>query len=82
VFQQNLRPNPEELRRQLEALDCTITLETTLKTYPNSIHWHIKHKKQPKGILEATWLPCGEAWLSYHTNRHQPWIDDVLIQFT
>lgn len=68
-----------ELRERLTFLSCDIVSEASLKTLPGSVHWHIR-RPNSSGTLEATWLASGEAWLSYHANRHAPWIDEVIAE--
>jgi hypothetical protein len=82
MYKQDLKLSQEELRFDLTVLGCTITSETSLGTRPGSVHWHIKSEHEPRGTLEATWLESGEAWLSYHDNRYQPWMDHVLKQLS
>ena len=82
MHRQTLKLDPEELRIKLESLNCIIATETSLRTRPESIHWHIKHRTMPKGTLEATWTNDGKAWHSYHANRFHPWIDDIINQVT
>ncbi len=81
MVRQALTLTQDELRQRLASLSCYVDSETTLKTLPGSIHWHIK-RLDASGTLEATWLPGGEAWLSYHSNRHAPWIDETIEALT
>ena len=71
-----------EFESALDRLNCRVALRTSLRTYPGSIHWHIKKNGEKSGMLEMTLLLNGEAWLATHTNRFQPWIDDVVKQLT
>ena len=82
MHRQTLKLDPEELRIKLESLNCIIATETSLRTRPESIHWHIKHRTILKGTLEATWMKDGQSWLSYHANRYQPWIDEIIEKVT
>jgi hypothetical protein len=63
-------------------LDCFISVQTSLKSFPNCIHLHIKKQNEKSGTLELTQLASGEAWLTVHKNRRAPWIDDVVRQIT
>lgn len=78
MHQQALKYTPDELRARLAAIGCEVTKETTLLSFPKSIHWHIKKLDERRGTLEATWLTDGQAWLCYHDDRHQPWIAGAL----
>ena len=78
MYQQPLKCSPGELRVKLEALGCVVSEEYSLASSPGSIHWHIKKVDERRGTLEATWLKDGDAWLCYHSNRHQQWVSDVL----
>lgn len=49
----------------------------TLKSLPPNVHWHIR-KAGSKGVLEATWIRTGEAWLSVHANRQSDWIHQMV----
>ena len=82
MHRQTLHLRPEELRIKLESLLCFVSMETSLKTRPGSIHWHIKHSGEASGTLEATWLASGEAWLSVHKNRQAEWIGDIIRKIT
>ncbi len=66
------------LRKLVARFGLRITLDSSLKTYPGSRHWHLK-KGNERGTLEVTYLP-GEkrAWLSIHENRNAPWIADIV----
>jgi len=50
---------------------------TTLKSLPPNVHWHIR-RPGSKGVLEATWIRNGEAWLSVHSNRQAEWIHQMV----
>ena len=57
-----------------------VSLQTTLKQHPDSVHWHFKNGRMA-GVLEVTWWPRGEEnerarlWLSVHGNRMADWIE-------
>ncbi|MBI1333851.1 MAG: hypothetical protein JST12_12705 [Armatimonadetes bacterium] len=76
--QQFLKYTPDELRVILEEIGCEVVEEYALSACPESIHWHIKKKGERRGKFEATWMPYGEAWICYHTNRPQEWVYEVL----
>jgi hypothetical protein len=72
----------DDFEEEITKLNCHISLRTSLRSYPGCLHWHIKHNIEKSGTLEFTILPTGECWLNVHRNRHKPWIDDILTQFT
>ena len=52
-----------------------VTMRGTLKSFPGSIHWHLKQGKEP-GTLEITYWPAERrAWLSIQDGRRGTWID-------
>lgn len=58
----------------------TIKSKGTLKSIPNSIHWHITNTGS-KGTLEATFDTMRKRlWLSYHDNRFGDWIADAIVK--
>ena len=62
----------------IDQAGLTIALKTTLKQYPNCIHWHLKSGKQ-KGTLEiTTWSAKRQVWFSVHENRNNDWIETKL----
>jgi hypothetical protein len=62
------------------AANLTITLKSTLATYPGCTHWHLKQGQQP-GTLEATYWPQeNRFWFKVARNRSAPWIDTALPQ--
>ncbi|HYL43935.1 MAG TPA: hypothetical protein VEU97_11155 [Ktedonobacteraceae bacterium] len=55
-----------------------VHLQTTLRSYPGSQHWHLR-KQGESGTLEITCWPKGKrAWIGVHTNRQGGWITEVL----
>lgn len=67
----------EEAGRLLERLcaeeGLVRTMETSLKVYPGSRHWHYRRGSE-RGTLEVTvWPGGGKAWISAHANRAGRW---------
>ena len=57
-----------------------IRMRGTLRTYPNSEHWHI-YKSGERGTLEVTMWPEGKrAWFSVQSGRRAVWIVDIVPQ--
>jgi hypothetical protein len=45
-----------------------------LRSYPGSIHWHLK-RPGARGTLELTYWPrTGRLWFAIHANRRADWI--------
>lgn len=54
---------------------------TTLKTLPNSLHWHLKQPNTP-GTLELTFTPNPPTLVATtHENRRAPWIPPIVPRF-
>ncbi|MEP6756710.1 MAG: hypothetical protein ABJA67_14485 [Chthonomonadales bacterium] len=52
-----------------ENLELQISMRAELKTFPGSMHWHLKKPRQT-GKLEVTlWPRENRLWISYHDNR-------------
>ena len=63
-----------------ETLGLRISVTTTLRTYPGSLHWHLK-RPGLAGVLEITVLPAkAEGWISIHANRQGEWIEPLIPQ--
>jgi hypothetical protein len=59
----------------LEEFKFEITLNGTLARGNGSIHLHLRPHSEKKGVLEYTLDPTiREAWLSWQSNRFQPWV--------
>lgn len=66
-------------REMLEANGFEITLDGRLATLPDSIHLHLRPRSERTGTLEYTMdVRNRRSWLSYHENRHRPWIDEAV----
>ena len=51
------------------AMGLEIAVETSLKSLPGSLHWHLRRKGRT-GTVEVTWLPSEQRmWVAYHANR-------------
>lgn len=71
----------EVLKEKLAYLNCEVTLETTLRSLPDSFHWHIKKASEKRGVLEFTFDPrTGQRWLSVQSGREADWIDEVIAE--
>jgi len=56
-----------------------VTMKSTLRSYPGSIHWHFKRPGETRGSLEITlWRERRRAWFSVHDGRGAAWIDDAV----
>jgi len=61
-----------------DELGLTISMETSLASYPGSVHWHIKNGKK-KGTLElTTWPGRRPLWAKVQTGRRADWIEQSL----
>ena len=46
----------------------------TLRTFPGSIHWHLR-RADTTGVLELTFWPSQQRlWFAVHANRRAAWI--------
>jgi hypothetical protein len=46
----------------------------TLRTFPGSIHWHLR-RPSAKGVLELTYWPGRRRlWFAVHSNRQAEWV--------
>lgn len=63
-----------EFKRAIKNESLFLKSESTLKTIPGCIHWHIT-KPNHNGTLEATFDKNRlSLFLSYHNNRYAEWI--------
>jgi hypothetical protein len=52
----------------------------TLRTFPGSIHWHIR-RPGIRGVLELTYWPeQRRMWFAVHSNRQAEWIAPAIEQ--
>ena len=59
----------------------SITMKSSLKKFPGSIHWHLK-KGRERGTLEVTLLPAGRRlWVSMRENRSAAWVMKMAREF-
>ena len=69
----------ERFRARAEALGLKTTLDGRLATIPGSIHLHLRPLAERPGTLEYTMdVVQRRSWLSWHENRHRPWIEGVV----
>lgn len=68
-------------RAALRRLEVEILLETTLRSVPGGVHLHLRPRTERKGVLEYTLdRDAGQAWLSWHANRYQSWIERLVSE--
>jgi len=60
-----------------------VTLRTSLRKFPGSVHWHVKHGRE-SGTLEITFWPLERrAWFTIQSGRRADWIEqqqNLLLQ--
>lgn len=62
----------------ISALGLEVAMRTTLKSYPGSIHWHLRHP-QTTGTLEISYDPAAHrAWFSTRTGRTKAWVIEAM----
>jgi hypothetical protein len=71
-------PDPAALIARIERAAAAEGLDAgdrmTLRTFPGSIHWHLRHPGA-QGVLELTYWPDrGRLWFAVHANRRADWI--------
>jgi hypothetical protein len=50
----------------------------TLRTFPGSIHWHLR-RAGTTGVLELTFWPSQRrVWFAVHSNRQAAWIASAI----
>ncbi len=70
-----------QFREMVRANGLKITLDGRLATMPGSVHLHLRPASERTGTLEYTMdVRNRRSWLSWHENRHRPWIDEVVRQ--
>jgi len=63
------------------SLGLRVALRTSTRTYPGSIHWHLKKPGEPRGTLELTYWPkTGRLWAKIHRGRRAKWIVGCLAE--
>ena len=63
-----------QIERAATAEGLDIGKRLTLRTFPGSIHWHLR-RPNTKGVLELTYWPSqGRLWFAVHANRRAEWI--------
>lgn len=74
----DLNALPEAVQRTCAAAGLTLTLNSTLKRYPGSHHWHYQRAGM-RGTLELTWWPAQRRlWLKIAAGRASAWITELL----
>jgi hypothetical protein len=64
----------ERIERCAAAEGLDIGQRMTLRTFPGSIHWHLR-LPSVKGVLELTYWPeQRRLWFAVHSNRQSEWI--------
>ena len=62
-------------------LNLAVTMRGSVKSYPGSIHWHIK-RDHARGTLELTWWSQRrKLWIKIQAGRTAPWIDQIAPRF-
>jgi hypothetical protein len=62
-------------------LDLIAAMRGSLKSFPGSIHWHVK-RGRAQGTLEITWWPEERRlWIKIQAGRKAPWIDEIAPRF-
>ena len=66
------------VERVCQTEGLTVASKSSLRSFPGSVHWHLK-KEGEKGVLELTlWPAKRRLWASVHANRAGGWTDDAL----
>jgi hypothetical protein len=68
----------ESVEAAASAEGLVVRMRTTLRRYPESLHWHLARLGE-RGTLEVTyWPPAGRLWLSVQSGRRAAWIAEVV----
>jgi hypothetical protein len=52
-----------------------VTMRASLRTFPGSVHWHVRRGRE-SGTLEITfWPQQRRAWFTIHDGRQAEWIE-------
>jgi hypothetical protein len=66
------------VERAVAAQGLAVGERMTLRSFPGSIHWHIR-RPGSKGVLELTYWPNqGRLWFAVHANRRANWIPTAI----
>lgn len=66
------------IERACSALGLRVGMKGTLRSYPGSVHWHLKYGKE-SGTLELTLLARERRlWAQVQRGRRAPWIEEAL----
>ena len=69
------------IERAFAECGLSALLRGSLKSYPDSVHWHLRPDRERSGVLEVTvWGLGRRAWMSVHANRQAKWIDDMVAR--
>jgi hypothetical protein len=69
----DIRMVAETVLQTCKARGLAVSVKTSLKSYPGSIHWHFK-KGPERGVVEVTfWAAKRRLWINVHSNRTGPW---------
>jgi hypothetical protein len=56
----------------------SVTMRASLRSYPGSVHWHVKRGSE-SGTLEITFWPLEHrAWFRVQDGRKAEWIEEGL----
>jgi len=60
------------------ARGLAVSMKTSLKSYPGSVHWHFK-KGAGSGVVEVTfWEAKRRLWINVHSNRASSWTSEEM----
>lgn len=69
---------PAVIDEAIVEMGYTMTLRSSLRAYPNSVHWHVRRPKET-GTLEITFDPATRtAWFSCRAGRTKAWVREAI----
>jgi len=74
----NFREIERSIDQAISDSGLTITMRGSLRKFPGSIHWHLKHGRET-GTLEVTfWPQQRRAWFTIQSRRQGAWIEQQI----
>jgi hypothetical protein len=71
---------PSLIEQVCDSEQIILAGRTTLSSYPGSIHWHYKQKKE-RGTLEITWWEQKDRlWFKVAAGRNAAWIESAMAR--